>query len=295
LIALGRADEVEKAYPEQRLQIIHALTAMGEFERIERDFPEITKPVEAFDRGLFSQIKITTGMASYPTSGLALIFQGRLDDALAAWPDNAIIRNRCLLHKGDRAAFVAAEPQHPVSRMLSGRAAEWLADETQSDRDIAAIFLAMDALARGDRNEVLPLVERAVALRPKGLPVWHLNRDLLLPLVADTVDGGRRVDQAIADWSQRGWRDRRSYEVRGRYQAGTIDDAAFLAQPVRLLVEAELVFQRAVRADRAGQRDEALADYRLWLALPSWKRSWDVDVPAERWAEWRIQTLQTMR
>jgi hypothetical protein len=70
---------------------------------------------------------------------------------------------------------------------------------------------------------------------------------------------------------------------------GDIDEARFRAQPMGRYLESRLAFARALRADCRGERADALAAYRAYLAFPLWRRL--DDRCADVFAEWRARTL----
>jgi hypothetical protein len=117
-------------------------------------------------------------------------------------------------------------------------------------------------------------------------------RFVMAPFLHELAGDPGALDRACAEtvrsrrWleGQRPWHD-------ARWLRGELDDAAYLAQPHRGWAEARLALLRAVRAERSGERDAALADYRAYLAIPAWRRSEDLDPIERRFSEWRIAEL----
>ncbi|MDA3961373.1 MAG: protein kinase [Planctomycetota bacterium] len=84
-----------------------------------------------------------------------------------------------------------------------------------------------------------------------------------------------------------------AYAQRLRFAAGLllgrIDEAAFLAQPMQRVAEADLGLLKAIQADVAGDAAVALAGYQAWQAAPVLRRS-DAEV-TRAWIQLRIDLL----
>ena len=75
------------------------------------------------------------------------------------------------------------------------------------------------------------------------------------------------------------------------YVTGAIDDRVFLVQPSRIFVRAQWLLARAIRADHDGQADQAVTEYRDYLALPAWQRDDAIDPVIGEFIAWRLTEL----
>jgi hypothetical protein len=76
-----------------------------------------------------------------------------------------------------------------------------------------------------------------------------------------------------------------------RFAAGEIGEDAFLAQPGDNTAANDLVLLRALREEREHRDQDALRDYRAWLAAPAWRRLEVPDPFLEDVVAWRIEAL----
>jgi tetratricopeptide (TPR) repeat protein len=291
LIELMRPHEVVERYPDQVTAYMTACFTTGEFARIEAFAPD--------DR-LMRQVLVKTGRAEEALRRTgsddyapfyACCALGRIDGALAAaTTDDMRLKALCL---GGRAAE-APRSGDPDSRALLalalGDARGALADATPGtwQRDEARQVLGVQACIRGDHDEARRWF--AEPLRPNMRAEECFVHEAVAAFLLAPGDDGAFAD-ALARMAAHRWLDAQRIWYLARYLGGDIDDAAFLAQPERLCADARLLISRALRRDRLGQRAEALADYRAYVALPPWRRDIELTGATECFARWRVDQL----
>lgn len=99
-------------------------------------------------------------------------------------------------------------------------------------------------------------------------------------------DGARAL---MAKAATPAWRDTLAQTAwhTAAYATGTIDDAGFLAQPERLMVDARLVLAQALKLELDGRTGEAAERWQALLALPFWRR--DMTETIFELARWRVR------
>ncbi|MBA3847032.1 MAG: protein kinase, partial [Planctomycetes bacterium] len=318
LLLLGRHEEVLTRFPRQPSLCAEALAATGRWHQILTDYPD--------QRALAEQALLETGRADEIDAGhvpglwcrgqlergdfaLALSLPNQLEDCVRALCAMGHIsealerrggdwRMRALAHilNGDETiAFDAPDRDLSAQALLAhgdARGACTVATDGGTTQAMAAMTLSIAAWAAGGRDEAA----RWATIDPTPLRKddrVHIAERLTLPFLAGADDGDwGRFDAActaLADGEryelqQRPWHD-------GAYLAGRIDDQAYLAQPHRLHAAAKLLVRRAMRAERAGDDEQALTHWRAYLDLPRWRRWLNVDGAMDALAAYRVRAL----
>ncbi|MBA2482703.1 MAG: protein kinase [Planctomycetes bacterium] len=313
LLALSRMEEVLVRFPTERKARQNALAGLQRYEQLLEEFPddrdiviealtrlgrsnEIAGRLAGEEEPIYGQVvrgEVDRVLAQHPTSHWAWLAVGRLDEILADPKAHSEMRRRAALLSGRLDALPAAHQDHPLTLIASGRIHEALARWQGIPRHEHVVRQAagLEAAIAGHAAQALDLLD----MEPREIqPVnpFALGRAAMVPFVRQLMgDVGaveRSCRQIIAerryDHEQHLWSDASCI-------AGSIDDAAFLAQPHRLCAPADLLLCRAVRAELADRATDALADYRAFVALPRWRRCLDLDPVCERFAHWRIEVL----
>ncbi len=293
---LNRDHEIVQRFQDQHGPFEMALVRCGLSERID---PAIAPEEYAWglcERG--QPAEVLSRIDPYHHYALMALCQlGRLDEALAlvagtSRHERVIIL--ALLGRVDEALPWAEETGRGLALIATGqldaaRAAlssrSWLWPSLNS-------ALAIAAAARGDHAQSALLAGR-VRSDAGATAACRFIADFAVPFLSATDAGDwQAFDDACAavaagdPWpqQQRPWHD-------ARFLLATIDESAFLAQPHRAYAEANLLIRRAMRAERTGDPEAALADYRAWSALPAWRRSWEVDDALIRFVGLRLIAL----
>ncbi|MBA3686022.1 MAG: hypothetical protein H0W72_12405 [Planctomycetes bacterium] len=150
---------------------------------------------------------------------------------------------------------------------------------------------ALEALARGERTEADRRLDAAEVYLPKWKP--DVIARIVRPFMRE-LDGERgALAASVASLAaEHRWTHRQRIWHQAMYLLGTIDEQAFLGQPNRSQADAEMLVLRAMRREVAGRRAEALADWRAYLAKPTWRRSINLPGALDSLATWRIAALE---
>jgi hypothetical protein len=272
-----------------------ALRDMGRFEELNaktsdpRWDPDIDHEV-LLEMGLVEQA------ASAEWDHYAQLFCGRFEGPLTE-PDGTPTRNLALLLLG-RAAEIPAKFAARVGIQLAlghVEAAAALGETDPAHYAWPRYLLGLRAAIAGDRAAA----ERWFAIPPEIEHIQveiELPRTLVVPFLRESLGDAGAFDRSLADTiAHHRWRGKQRSWHLARLVRGEIDDAAFLAQPFKLFVDADLLFARAIAADHAGRRAEAVAAYRAWIKLPNWRRAWTIDPVDEEFIAWRLAILADAR
>jgi hypothetical protein len=323
LFFLDRGDELLQRYPSERHLCAQVLAKRGEFDRIIRDYHEQRwdRSSAAFFCGEWDEIdpdsagplameaKWARGrgaeLADDPAvpdliRARGLFFTGRAEEALAfiqASHDGSVaqrdeMRVRCLIALGRLDEAAAIPGGAATVDFARGTVERFRDDHTPTTARFARALLAIRARTEGRADET----QAALAERTSPNFVWPpyaVDSWILLPLIRGIDgDGFAAFDAACAELRGR-WRytQRQLLSYLADYAAAAIDDRKMLDQPCGAWAKANLELGRALRAERRGERDAALAAWRAWLAFPIWERSEDTEGGARLFAEWRVREL----
>ncbi len=314
LIATRRYQEVLDRYANARYSRAAALSGLGRYDAVIRDFPEFdwyrnisrllsgrfeeVDPNWAFlrSRALLLQGRFQEAYdwkdQGFGVRPRALMAMGRMEQAVAEYPQDAYARAECQSLMGRAAAI---EPKFAYLRDLAvGDAAKALEEcpEESPERLEARWQLAVEAWIAGDRHPFGALLETDLQFDQDteavvAFYVWVV-RPFLQELGGDHGALGRACAHVIAD---RPW----VFEQRSSFDAqllsGRIGADRFLAQPAPIYARARLQLLQAMRAELAGDRPAARDHYRSWQACPAFERGECLDPVLIRFVAWRLSTL----
>lgn len=291
LFQLGRPEEVLERFADQRGMVVRALLETGQPDEALARYPEdtwlastvllmhgdaagadgLSLPTGFADAWVFlGDLERAAKAAHRPAARRALAFLGRYDEGL-----------RLTGGQGDLAILAAAAAGDDVT-VLS------VAEHAGADAPYARAFVAVGALQRGEAAPAAALASATSASELSVSSRQALALSVLLPAAwrlsgRDAVTWDALLALAATQQSRLGQRPRHWLQ----YLAGSIDEAAFLAQPVRLYAPADLLLLRAIR-NEGSDPSAARTDYHAWLAIPPWQRSETPDPLAERFVHWRL-------
>jgi len=301
-LALGRTEEVLKTPWE------HAAAGFirGDLEGMlqSQDLSPETRAFFMCKRGWANEALRDTGQA-HPAQ-LYLGQAGQLLESLKSGPYRGdTVANDCLIALGRFAEAAGAgvpgirSGNSPRAMLLLGRLDDAQRVMTTSDYwadplplEWARLIVAVEGGQNAEAARLRPLVTLPKNLARQG--GWFAGM-VIAPFV-DRLGGDqdalkRSCTKAVADWplvfSKRPW-------FLARYILGECSEAELLAQPVAYEAPAWLAVGKALRAELAGQPDEALVAYKAFVNLPLHQRLLDrntLDVQVELFVAWRIRAL----
>ncbi len=332
LLRRNRFDELLLRYPQQDVPVVNALTCLGRYEEIITRFPHMIPWCEAalFEVGRSAEIDTApfNGDDLPPPYWDGLIARGHLDEVRARAP--RYVGGLLAAGRFDEAIANARIPEEAMmARILSGRATEVPPDErhhlevlmaTEQDQlaydlhhDDHAMrmwprhLMGLEAFKRGDQArawELFATGDRPVHMehanqfwlscfRDYGFDLHHY---LVLPFLHELAGEEGALARCCAETAKDvRWAFQQKPWHRAGWMLGTLSDAQFLAQPHCVFAPADLVFCKAIRADLAHDRAEAVTAWKEWLAIPLFKRGYMADPVPKRLAEWRIGELEAGR
>ncbi len=300
LMRQGRFDECERLYGTDHNARLRLLIARGQIEDalkeagiswereslfVELDQPERLLETDPEDRSLQCRALLECGrpqavIDGYPDQrgwyASALISLGRQQEALDRYQD---------VMKDFTGAYMDA-------LIATGRLDEVMGVIMRTTADGRESFvwrLMIEYLVRGERASAMELMAKLTPLQPRFDDSTLAFCHVMLPVIMRVLDG-ERVDlhegfRPVLEHrdvlEQRLWHD-------ASFLSGDIDEAAYLAQPVRHHVETRLAFVTALRADLQGRADEAAAAYARILAP---KKARGLDQILRRLMAWRAGVL----
>jgi predicted Ser/Thr protein kinase len=290
LVYLGRPQEVLERFPDEPTFCREALEAMGRVHEVRLLYPENPRAGLSIEAGDSEEI-----LRLEPGNPSVLIFQGRLQEALDAPGLTEAQRALILLHLG-RAQDIDDPAQKMSARYLlaTGRFDEALREYGTSFTHAGWVRHAagLEAYIAGDRERAFELfsIPPEDEFHQSRFALLHYVMAPFLREIAGDPGALARASRSVTDrwrwiYGQTAW-------YYARYLLGEIDDAAFLAQPLHALIGDDLAICRAVRAEVGGDADAALASYRSFLDIPSWRRSIESEPVIERFVRWRLQVLE---
>jgi hypothetical protein len=211
-------------------------------------------------------------LALFPRNPQSLLDVGRFEEAIAAAPDNALIRARTL------------EAQHRLEEALAWARPDWLrcsllvqlsrfqeAEPLIATVPLARYDVVWQLIADGREAEGRTLLARLTGLRhpPIGIPQVAFNHFFLRPML-DNRDG-LHVDPAIA-WG--GLLDRHRFVDMqwpwhlAAFLSDRIDEQGFRGQPFRPGIDQRLHLARGMKAELRRDWRGAADEYRACLRIP---------------------------
>ncbi|MBA2481196.1 MAG: hypothetical protein H0V44_11085, partial [Planctomycetes bacterium] len=222
----------------------------------------------------------------------ALIAVGRFEEVVAKWPTSVqALSARVFLGRFDDLS--ATDRDSVIALMAEGRYDRAL-ERWGKSHDYAMWprhMLGLEAFIRGDTAEARRLF--AVPPRSEFHQVnFHLVHYAIVPFLAGLDGDVAALDRtsALFESSRRYVYEQKPWYNAG-YLSGKIDESGYLAQKHDRFAPADLLLLRGIRAERETRTDDALRDYRAYLALERWQRSAVVDPVLERFVSWRIDRL----
>jgi hypothetical protein len=295
LIELGRQDQVIDDYRDERATRERACFLSGRLDLILRDYPDsLFIPELRIAHGESESLLATA--TDQPWLPLALLYAGHLEELVARFPQTDWPACRALILLG-RPEEVTLSFEIPLALLAQGRYDEVLA-RYPHDRaaDLVHLLQAVEALARGDR-EAARTELRAGTARAAAVPDIESGFDVriiggfLRELSGETGALDALCIRLIGDGSRRG-QEMQVPWMEASLMLGRISADTFFAQPMQQIARPHGLLIQALRAERAGRRDEAVARYREWLALPQLRRGFFIIDPLlERFVPWRIAEL----
>ncbi len=269
--------------------VLDALLQMGRFEEAEALYPK-----EFADHNWRDLMhgEINAILARNPTHLDALLAAGRLEEILAQKSNKRFTRT-AMVHLG-RFKELDAEERDSCAALMAQRRYDRAFEQWGMDVPVymwPRHALGLERFIRGDHagaDDLFAVPER-VRYRQADFILSHYA---IVPFLRHLAGDVRAFERARAEVESR---DRWTYGQQpwfiSRYLSGSIDEAAYLAQPIRLYAPANLLLLRAILHDRDGRAADAMTDYRSFLALPSHRREWNVDPVPQRFCEWRLEQL----
>ncbi len=315
LLFLGRNEELLARFPHQRLQCTLALRALNRIEDIVLRYPDQRREyavaalltgqsslINAHDHRTLAAVglwkrghaeQVLADFGDVPSAvGMALCSLGRMDEVPTRLPTEPwdCARALCLAGRADEVTYAKARP---MALLAQGRAQEVL-DITQSDNDYhswARRLLAMRAWIAGDYDHA-----RELFARIPGETLGHWNVQFLHRFVHPFLVGLDGNVAALESQCQKiAEHERYDFEQRPWYQAmyllGRMDEAGYLKQEHCIYADADLYVCQGMRREREGRPVEALDSYRAYLALPLYRRGFEVDSALNLFVEWRARQL----
>jgi len=300
LLALGRAAEAVARYPDSHQKLPLALLALGRFEEVLRDHsskPKVTL-MAFWALGRFED-SVAYHHALFNSAVDESIVAGRADTVLAQTAPGTRSWYAALIHLGrleEAVAAAVAAPDGDSCRVLL-RARRY--DQAQAAHgsywQAAQIGKWLAALERHDvaAAEAARAAVQDERTHWQGSESWFA-RFILVEVMRHQGDPAA-LATAMRALAARGanWLGQRPWHA-ARYLLGELDDSAYLVQPACGHAPSALLVLRAIRADQAGDRAAALADYRAYLALPLHQRGWeevDGDPITDHFVAWRVAEL----
>jgi serine/threonine protein kinase len=309
-IAGGNFRRVLEAFPEQHVQVVHALNLLGQFETVVERYacaPWILE-MALVRLGHFDDPRITSEtrglvhlLRGDPEASLAeseraeaLLVLGRYERVLAL--EHAEPEETAMALRGVGRAEEALARRDARSLALAGAGEDALAHLRLRERVFLGQHLALQSFVRGD--DAAYLRHRDAVQRLPCAAIWPdvwVARYLLLPL-ADEMRGERGAFSASL---KQALHERRThwygklYHL-ARYVLGESSEAEFMAQPCRLYAATRLGFANALRAELLGDIEAARRAYRAYLSLPELERHLDSPLGnplVDRWAAFRAGTI----
>ncbi len=291
LVAIGRYDEVLEKFGHIPWLRGEAMFASGTHDEElllhAKDWSWLT-PRIMIERGDAAGAEATSGGTWL--LGNVLLRTGQFEAAVSRLPSADGAHAEALLRLG-RFQEVADGPD-------SGWAAVALAHLGRFDSAMVKATGSPDALYEiallrgiaGQTRESDDLLA-ALASEQQAQRDEHLAFSYCLPAVLPVLTGRTRDVRPALAWLLHDCRWMHGQQVWycAALIAGEIDEARFVSQPSRRLIQARLAFTRAVREDCLGHREAARDGYSSYLALPLCQR------PDERCmdelASWRLRVL----
>jgi len=303
LLTLGRFAEVPEKFPQQRHLCARALLKLGWPERVVEEFPE--------QRGLVAKAKSEMGLGlEVPAEYAELIASAHLEAGHLEKAESFGIASQApsiAMARGDFSALATANVQvQTTAALLQGDAEGALAlagsDPFLRIPPLLALGRIDDARADAPRSWIrfAEWIAVAASLADPQAAWWKL------PEQADSQWDDVRVARAAwlltpvalgdaASWNKalevlrrRPWVLQQRPWLWAAYLDGLINDERFLAQPYARTAAVDLLWLKAVAAERAGDRVTANAQWAAWLAVPAWQRGSEPDPVAEAFARWRL-------
>ncbi len=320
LIQLGRLDDAFASIPRGTHEYAQALYQAGQFDRELAEYPtnswlhsaisNCSRSAEELFAGKGDEWNVTfkqyvrgefEPLLANPDDALCveiLLGQRRWEDILRLYPetprDDSADRSPRFLAMIALGRYddVLAQAKHPRMRAMAEIAAGHIEQGLAEGRDHEEIR-SLVGLRWREANDPrgVALLER-VAAGPTDFTQQStmFSHHLLAPMVqAIGGDRGAARDR-IALVSKR-------YPIQYMQQLhkladlvlGTIDDAAYLAQPVHYGTEARLVLGHALRAELEGDPRAALAAYQAFMAVPF--NHLTREILEDAFVAWRIRAL----
>ncbi len=320
LITLGRPAEILARFPADRVSCALALRQLGRWDEIVRDYQD--------QRWTWAEACLRTGhheellrSVDPDERALGLAMLGRGDEALrdpGLEPDTrarvliALGRYREVLdlpRVGDRWQALAQIGLGGATRgapssvlglhlLALDQPAALLEHVERGSEDgwTARLLLDLDARAVGTHAGEAP--ETPGLITSLDHPQLCFAGGFMAPFIADLGDPAAR--RAHPDALERscaqivaGFRyaDAQHPWYAARFLTGACTAEEFLRQPDRIGTRAWLLALTGMKAERAGQPEDARAAYEAYLALPPQRHGMDMDPIMDRFAAWRAHVL----
>jgi tRNA A-37 threonylcarbamoyl transferase component Bud32 len=309
-IARGNFEYVLERFPEQHIQVVHALNLIGNFEAVVDRYAcaPWLRDMALIRLGQFDAPELSPAMR-----GFVQLLRGNPEACLAFGQ-----RAEALLVLGRFEEVLAHEYSEPeeIAAALRGLGRQQEALERRDVRSLSLSDVDEGALAGLRLRERLYLTEHfALKWLMRGdLHAYRRHRDavgtlpcaaiwpdvwvaphVLFPL-ADELAGQqgaleRSLRRAIAE-RRTHWFGKLYYLA--SYLLGELSDAEYLNQPCRLYMKARHLFAQALRAELARDHASARRAYEAYRALPSLERHLDSPLGnplVDRWVEFRLERV----
>ncbi len=318
LLRLGRYEQVLKEHPRERRACVGALLALGRADEAEKAgwLVPMDRVAVGLMRGTYRQMAAQVELPLYHRA-LALckagaaaevvgdaanhpakLHLGKAAELLSVPTLQGGIINEALLVSGriDEAAGAGLPGREGTGRYAPALAlldripeAEASAGRLMPDQRLIAALAAGDQAAiRRERAKVKPPKDRS------GTFGWFPG--MVLAPFADRVLGDPVPLESTLKVMADGWKD--VYAGRAQIFAaavlGRMDDAAVLAQPTTSEAAAWLALVHAMRGELAGKPEEARQGYAAFTALPMHRRLLCENIPdpaVENFVAWRLRAL----
>ncbi len=312
LVVLGRYQDVLDRYPHQRRTCAEALQGQGKLRQMANDYNDQAGigDMAALEVGRFDVVRSGTGIQLF--HAWALMYSGRFDEALALKPrvveaaapilaylgriDEAQACNRDEWTVNEALAQIGAfdrinNPLGPCYRLLAeGRIEEALKGHVGVEVETCKHVRLVEELRRGD----LAGAKRDLAPWPFSTPDLCLFDKILYPAFASGRPDGAALQAAaaaLADDPEQAWHLQQRPHWYGMLACGRCGRDEYLHQPMRMYIEATCDLILAVRAECAGDRAQAIAQYRAWLAIPPYQVSRFYFPAYGALVHWRLEAL----
>ncbi len=295
LMHYGKFQEILKTYEDNEHYCVAALGHRGEFDEIVKRHQATlwgpawalamqgrwqnalnANPDEEWARisMLQRQGKNEQVLSDYPAyrkrCAESLLYLGRYDDVLSDYPDQRYVNATALLYLG-REDEVLERYQDYHSSCIQAMYLKYLKQH----------------IATGSTNRPAQLTDDYVGFAD-GAMFSHFLMPAFLDFLAGTPQKlSWRYKDIVRDhkhvFHQRLWHQ-------AAYILGKIDDGQFLAQPYRMVVEADLLLAQAMRAEVQENPQQALEFYRRHAALPNHAKT--INPVLKAFVDWRIRALR---